>query len=523
MAHNFIQVPPDSTGKKIRHTKRYDIEVSNVLVDLNLLERGQSVLGQTSGAVGQFINFAVELGEIYIFVKADGIDFLVGEQLIINGSDTATVDNFAVQHTSNVIISDPDKPSNRLRVDDNGSAYTRFSEGDQRFDAFGNAQFSQVTQIDHHMYTYGDRPTYYWDDIQGTAYVTASIQDSSLILAVDNQSGSRVSRTSHQYYPYNPGDGNIIELSVLSGDEGKAGVIRRWGLYDDLDGIFFELDGTSWNVGQRSSTTGVAVDTIINQVDFNGDSLDDINTSEYLIEFSTYNLYWIDFQWLGVGKVRMGTYSPTGTRVTVHTFKHPNTNTSPYMKRGTLPFKMEIFNDTATASSSELKSVCTTIARQSDKTTFPGEYETYISELRSITESTPKVIASAKPALLYNGVVNRTTVIPTAFEVNVTGNPVRIDVIVNGFVSGSTYVANTDADSSTLIDDVGTTIVGGTRMESIMCGVGVTHRVLEEKLYNSLKLSADGVSQPIFSLVANVMAATGSADVNMIIRWKESR
>lgn len=523
MGHNFIQIPPDSTGKKIRHIQRVDSELTNILIDFNLIEKGATVVGLTSGVTGNFTGVTSNFGEIYLHVENNGNVFTVGESITINGSPVGEIINSTVQYTPNVVVVDADSPHHTQKIDSNGSVYTRYSEGDLGFDAFGYAQFSQTSQIDSHVFTYGDSPEKYWDVIIGSSYITSSIVDSSLVMFIDSISGSKASRTSHQYYPYNPGEGNTLQTSLRTGDEGKAGVVRRWGLYDDLDGIFFELDETIFKVGIRSSTSGVAVDTKVPRAEFNGDSLDDVNVSEYILEFSKYNLYWIDFQWLGVGKVRMGTFSPNGKRVTIHTFKNPNAHTVPYMKRGTLPFKMEIFNKSGSASSSEMRSVCTTIGRQSQIVNFPGEYETFISPVRSITEATPKVLFSAKPMVTYNGVVNRTTIIPTDLEVNISGSPVRIDIIKNGYISGSTYVANDDADSTVLIDNIGTTITGGTRIESIMCPAGVSHRELEEKLYNSLKLSADGVSQPILSFVANIMATTGSADVNMIMRWKEAR
>ena len=93
MAHDYVQIPPDSTGKKIRHSKRLDIEVTNVLVPLEF-ERGDAVVGGTSGATAKYLDSHVELGEIYIYVKPGAGTFVDGEQLFIDGITSFSKNSF---------------------------------------------------------------------------------------------------------------------------------------------------------------------------------------------------------------------------------------------------------------------------------------------------------------------------------------------------------------------------------------------------------------------------------------------
>ena len=522
MAHEYIQIPPDSTGKKIRHLRRIDIEVSSILIDLNTADIGDAVVGLTSSATGTFVGYAVEFGITFIYIKPLTGTFQVSEQISIAGTTAATIDSVQTLNTATVTIVDPNTPHNVMSVDEDGAAYIRYAEGNLGFDAFGHAQFSQTSKVDDFIFTYGDHPDRFYDETVTGGALTASLSDSSIVFSTTTTSGSRVTRTSHQYFPYNPGEGNEILMSYRTGDTGKANVVRRWGLYDDEDGLFFELNGTQFAVGVRSSATGTVVDTMVSSSDFNGDPLDQANISHYLIDYSKYNIYWIDYQWLGVGKVRFGTFAPDGTRITMHTVQHPNTLTVPYMRRGTLPLRIEQFNTGLAASTSESRLVCSSISRQSVSADFPGHYYNYVSNNTSISSSVFTPIISAKPAVLQNGEINRITFIPTDFEISVIGDPIQVNVVENPSLSGANYNVSASNESAFLIDVSATGSAAGTKRESILVGSGVTHREIVEDLNNTLKLSADGVSQPIFSIQAKTITPGGNSLVQILVRWKEA-
>lgn len=522
MGHEYIQIPPDSTGRKIRHTRRIDMEVSSVLVDLTLIDPGAPVVGLTSSATGVYVGYTVEYGETYIYVKPSTGTFQAAEIITINGTNSATIDSLSEQNTSNIIVSDPNTPHHQLSVDTDGAAYVRYAEGNLGFDAFGHAQFSQTVKVDEHIFTYGDHPEQFYDEIVTSGAVTSSVSDSSIIFSTTTTSGSRITRTSHQYYSYNPGEGNELLMSYRSGDNGKANVVRRWGMFDDEDGMFFELNGTTFGVGIRSSATGTPTDNVVTVDDFNGDPLNNTNVSNYIIDYSKYNIYWLDYQWLGVGKVRFGTFAPDGTRITMHTFQHPNSLTVPYMRRGTLPLRVEQFNTGLAGSTSESRLVCAAILRQNAVADFPGHYYKYVSNLTAVSSSVFTPIISTKPKVTINGEKNRVTLIPTDFEVTVIGDPIQLDVLSNPTLSGDNYNVSASDESAFLIDVSASGSTGGTSQESLFFGSGVTHRELVEDLNYTLKLSADGATQPTFSVHAKTITPGGNSLVQVLVRWKEA-
>lgn len=527
MAQEFIRIPPDSTGKRITHNNIVTIAATSVVYDLTLIELEDEILGATSGVIGKFSGFDTVDGVKYIYLFNQNGDFTVGEILKHNGVNVATVMSVLERYTPNINIADKNIPSHTLSVDSNGSAYVRYSEGDLVFDAFGKAQFSQTSQIANHFYTYGDQPERYYDYTNNGGLISGVTSESALLLSVNNLSGSTAQRTSNQYYPYNPGEGNEIMLSLKIGDNGKTNCVRRWGLFDNNDGLFFELSGTTLSVVIRSTTTGTITEDRIPRTEFNGSQLSvgdgSLDASLFELDFSKFNLYWIDYQWLGVGRVRFGTYAPNGKRITMHTFRNPNQNDFIYTKRGTLPLGLEIKNVGSTASSSEMKLGCVSVERQGGNLTFPGKYYTITSNEVNVNSLGYSVLISGRPNLTHEGQINRTSIIPVSYQVYVDGDPVKIDLVMNSTLSGSTFAETGGLHSSTSIDKTATGYTGGTVVDSFMFGSGVNEKKLNEELTTSLTLGADGVTQPIFSLVAKTLKTSGSSKVVISVKWKETR
>jgi len=523
MGFDIINIPPDSTGKAIRHTRRLDLEILNPLINLNVLDRGDVVSGKQSAATGVYVAHITELDETYLYLTNITGTFTPGELITsTRHGDIATADKSQQIYTSNTVITDPDNPYNRLKVDRKGSAFVRYNEGDLGFDAFGHAQFSQQSQMESHTFTYGADPFKYWDQTAVGGVISHEPAESCMVLSVNGQSGSLASRTTHQYYPYQPGVGNELLISMRTGDSGKVGLTRRWGLYDDLDGIFFEVQGLEKYVVTRSTFNGTTYEERINTDDMNGDTLDDINSSEYVVDITKYNLYWIDYQWLGVGKIRMGTFAPNGKRVTVHTFENPNKKTLPWSKRGTLPIRLEQFNTTDTSGTSEMKMVCATISRQSSEVTFIGDRFSVHSNVMTISGSTEIPLLSGRANLIHNGEINRMTMIPDSIEFFVEGSTLEVHIWEGLTLPDATWTKVTDPSSAFTFDRDATTYSGGRVRERMYIPEGVERREVKEGLGRSIKLHADGVQQPSFTISAKCMSPTGNATAVVLIRWKEA-
>lgn len=524
MSTSQVRIPPDSTGKRIRHNELYDIELSSVdSAELAIVNYGDTLNASPSSATAIFTGFHVEHSTTNIYLEEITGTLAVGDTLTHNGNSIGVVNSITTRYAPKTILSDPYIPDHMQRVDHYGNAYTRFEDGSVLFDAFGNARYSESIKVAQHIFIYGDNASKYYDETISGATVAPVYTDSSLKLEVTDQINSRITRTSNQYYPYNPGVGTEIMMSLRSGDNGKTGVIRRWGLFDDDDGVFFQLSGTAFQVVNRNSATGSIVDTIVEREDFNGDPLQDSTIHSYAIDFSKYNLFWIDFQWLGVGRVRFGTFAPDGRKVIIHTIENPNQHTVPYMKRGTLPFRIEMFNESNTASSSEMKLICADITRQNNNAKYEGITHDHDSDdIVSLNSTGYTPIISFRPLQTFNGLTNRTTVIPIDFEIFSDNEAIEIEIVLNPTLSGVSWSQH-HPYSSTEVDESATSYTGGTRFATFFAPAGISLRELEEDLRYAITLNADGVTQPIFTVAGRVLKPGASADVQLVVRWREVR
>jgi len=383
----------------------------------------------------------------YIQVPPDGSGKKVySEQHVISGSTV---------QAQIIHIADHLNPTYLQHVNVKGAASVTYAEGEPSMDAFGNLRVGHANAIA----TY-DHTTDAMDDLYTTVLTNGgtSVHDtnmSSIVVAVTNGSGSKVTRTTDRYHYYQPGVGVLVIQTMGMGDSGKNGNIRKWGLYDDNDGLYWELSGSTLCVEIRSSTSGVVDSSNVPRSSWNGDKLDGTGISGMVLDLTKENFYWIDFAWLGVGVVRFGVLAPDGSRAVCHTFQNPNANTGPYMRTATLPIRYENYNKSGTAGITQMRAVCAAIYAESQTDYTYWRFSDIESLNKTVTTNTP--ILSVRSTGSFNGIVNRVTVYPDTLSVYVSGSDVKLDIYdgVTTF-TGETFTAG----YSTLESDVSASAIG---------------------------------------------------------------
>lgn len=154
--------------------------------------------------------------------------------------------------------------------------------------------------------------------------------------------GERV-RQSRRRINYQPGKS---QRALLTGIlyAGAAGITQRYGLFDDNNGLFFQVQDGVLAVVKRTYTSGAAVDLVTEQDDWNIDRMDGTGPSKITIDLDTSQIFYIDFEWLGVGSVRFGLVID-GMIYYVHQLDHANSIDTVYMSTPNLPVRMSIEND----------------------------------------------------------------------------------------------------------------------------------------------------------------------------------
>ena len=146
------------------------------------------------------------------------------------------------------------------------------------------------------------------------------------------------------YHNYMPGKSQLIYAS-FNFNAAVASVTKDIGYFDGDNGIFLRQagDGTL-SIVLRYSTLGPSVETIIPQSSWNVDKCDGAGTSKFNIDITKTQLLYIDFQWLAVGRVRVG-FVHNGQTIVAHEFLNSNNLALPYMSKPNLPVRAEIYGD----------------------------------------------------------------------------------------------------------------------------------------------------------------------------------
>jgi len=138
-----------------------------------------------------------------------------------------------------------------------------------------------------------------------------------------------------------------------------AGITKRVGLFDDNNGLFYEMAPTGMQLIVRTSTSGAPVDTAITQANWNIDKMDGTGVSGVTLDFTKSQILFFDFSWLGVGISRYG-WVVDGKTFYCHEVRNTNNLALVYMSMPNLPFRYEISNSGAGGAASLLH-ICTTI------------------------------------------------------------------------------------------------------------------------------------------------------------------
>lgn len=131
-------------------------------------------------------------------------------------------------------------------------------------DAVGSLKTTIVTRLVGTQFSGTTKDTNFWTEtVTGSGAVTKAGQ---ITLSTGTTANSTVQYNSVRRGRKVPGTVNQFRAVARLTTDPQANNIRRFGAYDDNDGLFFQINGTTFGVGSRKGT----VDTIVNSGSFNG-------------------------------------------------------------------------------------------------------------------------------------------------------------------------------------------------------------------------------------------------------------
>jgi hypothetical protein len=335
----------------------------------------------------------------------------------------------------------------------------------------------------------------------------------ALVLTNTTTSGAHSSYTSNTYHHYFPGSSHLFIGTFALGDSGKTNLMREWGMFDDKNGFFFMLNGTSLGVGFRSNTSGAVVDTFIPRADWNGDPANGTGPSGMNLDVTKDNIYWIDVQWLGAGRIRYGTYY-NGQRVVLHEHYHGNNGVAPITAMASLPVCIHQMNTGTTGSTSEIRAFCMSVWTESNvdvRATAAPSLQSFTTTVS--TNNVYQYMGTLAPAVtLPNGQPNRSLYWPTELEIagwdTTTGESAifEFEVYAEPIISGTVW--NSVSPLSTVQYDTSATFIAS--------GIPVSQRFVigrdtvdTTSIYDNMQYGAfKNYSEDGGTVVQNITAAT---------------
>lgn len=330
-------------------------------------------------------------------------------------------------------------------------------------DLFGRLKVSDPTTLFDTRNRYKLSDDFSAVSVNGTVTNEANI--SAAVLNITTNSGDKVYYETKRVFPYQPGKSlQVLQTFVM--DEPKSNLRQRAGYFSTENGVFLEQESLGEpTLVLRSKSTGEVLENRIPQSTWNVDKLDGTGPSGFTLDLTKAQIFFTEYEWLGVGSVRTG-FAIDGIFVIAHQFNHANRIDKTYMTTATLPIRYEIENIGITDSNSQMLQICATVISN-------GGYERK-TETWSATRTTgiASVAASSgwAPVVSLRMKSGRTdgVIVPADLSITAGGNNAVYEyaLIRNATITGGSWLTHIPSGGNTEYNANCTSMTGGITVQS---------------------------------------------------------
>lgn len=329
-------------------------------------------------------------------------------------------------------------------------------------------------------------------------------------------SGTRAVLQTRSYMRYNPGKSLYTAQTFVMGSAPPANCEKRAGYYDDSNGFFLSYSSTGISLVRRSNVSGSVVDTPVSQSNWNIDKMNGTGPSRQTLNLAYGQIFAIDFQFLGMGRVRLG-FDIDGVLYYVHEFIHANRNeTQPYIATANLPLRFEIINTGTAGSSASMQALCGKVDSEGGTEDRGIQYSVANVATPIATTTNLKPIISIRPGPTFNGITNRGWILPQQIEMFVTGNVDHYyEIIWNATLTGASWtVVNAQAMGEYDVSATAVSLGSGVVLDrGYLSAAGGSNRAIgqngvfsERPLVNSF----DGTTPDTITLCMRTLSGSGN-------------
>ena len=324
-------------------------------------------------------------------------------------------------------------------------------------DAFGRQRVSELFTLGDYKHLFAIDPNFL-DSVSNGGTVTFDANQAAAVLTTSSNTNSVAIHQTKFYHHYQPGKSQLIYSSV-NFRAPHRNVTKRTGYFDDRDGIYFEQVGSNTADGSTVSSTTQTLNWVIrtyaggsaSEVDFvttingtpytykrrvpqtewNRDRCDGTggvnNPSGFKIDITKTQLAWIDFQWLGVGRVRCG-FVHNGEMITAHEYYHSNVLPTVYISNPNLPVRCEILN-TGTTPGGVFDQICSSVMSEGGYVESGIDWSIYTTARATPTPGQTRFpLVAIRLKNSFQGYPNRLSVRPLSLSLFAKTEPIVYEV-----------------------------------------------------------------------------------------------
>lgn len=287
----------------------------------------------------------------------------------------------------------------------------RNSSSATNIDAFGRLRVSEPFTLADYSHVYGEETELLTKTSGTNSSVSFNILKAKATLQVGTGSNDFTIHQSRMYHHYMPGKSQV-SLQSFNFTGHRVGTNKRIGLFDDKNGVYFMQSGDgSLHFGIRSSVSGYTYDETVSQNTWNGDTCNGSGFSQFNLNPTKTQLFWTDYEWLGVGRVRVG-FIHEGSFVTAHQFYNSNLKDSVYISNPNLPVRCEIRNYSGSSSMGidSMDQICATVFSEGGYTEAGVDFAARTTGYRNIGAGNTLPVMSIRLKTGYYGQSNRSVV-----------------------------------------------------------------------------------------------------------------
>jgi hypothetical protein len=368
-------------------------------------------------------------------------------------------------------------------------------------------------------FQYG-KETDVWDErVVGVGTATHNVSSSNIVMQVGSTAGSKVIRQTKQVMRYIPGRGATLAFAIRL-DTPQVGIRRRFGLFDDNNGAYFEDDGGTYSYVLRSSTSGIVTETRVFRDDWNGEKFDGNGYTGVVADPTKQQMISINYEWYGAGIVQFNWLMKNET-IHSHTFDNSNTNDKVWCSTPFLPIRVEIENVTGVAGTHYLYQGSNSLIQEGE----PEKLGTLVSIANTITGTTmsdadtfyPIVSIRLKSTQLSAVMLLRSLQTATNDNTNVYWK-----LIENATNTGGTWVNHPDPNSFMQYNITQSATTGGTTLlNGFVVGGGAALINIDDKAALQIGRSGIGTISDTYTLACASPNANKKALA--VLNWIEQR